>query len=173
MNACTICTHSSLHSITADLMARVPYRTIEKRYDLSRSAIDRHVTRHITKAFQQLAAAGRNSADAAIVAEPVLQQMRTLHAKTWRILNEVENTKDYDKALNAIRECRRNLETIARLTGELDPRSPGENSGTINVVVQYVERQNVAVEMPRTEVSSPATAPAALPAGNGGQECQR
>ena len=54
---CTLCAHPELRGITADLMARVPYRTIERRYNVSRSAIDRHVSGHVSKALRELAAA--------------------------------------------------------------------------------------------------------------------
>jgi hypothetical protein len=43
--------------------------------------------------------------------------------------------------LQAIRECRRNLELIARLTGELDPRAAGETPGApLNITVVYAEK---------------------------------
>jgi hypothetical protein len=142
---CTICQHSELQAITADLMARVPYRTIERRYTVSRSAIDRHVTQHVSKAFRQLAAAEKLT-DAATVAEPVLSEMRKLNARALRILADAELAEDRTTALHAIRECRRNLELIAKLTGELDPRAVAETSGgPLTVVVQYVDKQALLV----------------------------
>ena len=40
-----------------------------------------------------------------------------------RILTSAEDAKDHTVALHAVRECWRNLELIAKLTGELDPRA--------------------------------------------------
>jgi hypothetical protein len=145
-----------LRAITADLMARVPYRTIERRYSVSKSAIDRHVTRHVSKAFRQLAAAEKLT-DAATVAEPVLGEMRKLNARALRILNDAEETKDHATALHAIRECRRNLELISKLTGELDPRAAGETPGApLQVTVVYQDRRQM--------LAGPET-PSAYPSG--------
>jgi hypothetical protein len=142
---CTICHHTQLREITAALMARVPYREIIRRYSLSLPAINRHVKNHISKALRQLAAAeGMTTADAASIAAPVLGEMRKLNARALRILGDAEAAKDRPTALNAIRECRRNLELIARLTGELDPRTAGETPGApLTVIVQYVEKQAI------------------------------
>jgi hypothetical protein len=60
--------------------------------------------------------------NAALVA-PSLLEMRRLNERTLRILSLAEVSKDYDTALRAISESRRNVELISRLTGELDPRS--------------------------------------------------
>jgi hypothetical protein len=38
-------------------MARKPLRSIEKRYQVSRSALDRHLNHHVVKALWKLAAA--------------------------------------------------------------------------------------------------------------------
>lgn len=162
--ACTICNHPQIRAITADLMARVPYRTIEQRYSVSRSAIDRHVTSHITRAFRQLAAAAKLG-DAAIVAEPVLAQMRGLHVRALAILAKAEAAKDHGTALVAIRECRRNLELVAKLTGELDPHLAGETGQPLTVIVQYVDKQVVATSAP-PPLPDAIAAPARLNGGS-------
>ena len=139
---CTVCHHPELQQITADLMSRVPYRTIEKRYRLSSSAIDRHVSQHVEKALRKLAATEMALSDAAVIAEPVLKQMRKLNARSLAILRDAEATNDRAMALGAIRECRRNLELIAKLSGELDPRAAGEvPGGALTITVQYVDKQ--------------------------------
>ena len=158
MRTCTVCQHPELHAITADLMARTPYRTIERRYSVSRSAIDRHVNQHVSKAFRQLAAAEKLT-DAATVAEPVLSEMRKLNARALRILADAETAKDRPTALHAIRECRRNLELIARLTGELDPRAAGETPGApVNITVVYAEKALVTPAAPNGPIPLPEAA---------------
>jgi hypothetical protein len=107
-----------------------------------------------------------------------------------RILQQAEDAKDHATALAAIRECRRNLELIAKLTGELDQRAAGETPGapvTINVLyAPMVPKQQtaemllpaIAQETPAAADSSPAAA--SLPAGqvvesqasDRGPECQ-
>lgn len=142
---CTVCEHPQLREITADLMKRIPYRTIEKKYPgVSRAALDRHLQRDVTKALQKLGAAEAEMslADAAVVAAPVLGEMRKLNTRALRILADAEAAKDRPTALHAIRECRRNLELIAKLTGELDPRAAGETAGGgLQVTINYVDRQ--------------------------------
>jgi hypothetical protein len=81
---------------------------------------------------------------AAAIAAPVLEEMRKLNFRALRILYSAEATRDHTTALHAIRECRRNLELIAKLTGELDPRAAGEIPGApLTVIVQYVEKQAI------------------------------
>lgn len=169
---CTLCTHPKLAAITEELMRRTPYRTIQKQYGVSKSAIDRHVTQHVSKAFRQLATAEKLT-DAAIIIEPVLGEMRKLNARALRILADAEAAKDRPTSLHAIRECRRNLELIARLTGELDPRSAGETPGgavSINIVYavqapKHMSPSAIAEETPIAAISSPVAASET----NGGQ----
>ena len=131
--SCSVCRHAQLNAITGDLVARVPLRTIESRYGVSRSALDRHV-QHIPKAVRLVA-------DAANIAGPVLAQVRSLQSRTLRILRQAEQSKDLAIALHAIREGRRNCELIGKLTGELDPRASGEGSGgPLHVTINYVQR---------------------------------
>ena len=182
MRACTVCKHPQLREITADLMRRVPYRTIGARYALSRSAIDRHITSHVSQALRQLAAAeSMVLPEAAAIATPVLPEMRKLNARALRILAEAESAQDRPTALAAIRECRRNLELIAKLTGELDPRASGEIAGaSLAVTINYVQKQNnlevfpaVSHDMPRAGDSSPTVALLPGGEGNGGSECSQ
>ncbi len=174
MRNCTVCQHPELRAITGDLAARVPLRTLEHRYSLSRSALDRHV-QHVPKAVKLVA-------DAAAIAAPVLGEMRKLNARALRILADVEGIKDYATALTAIRECRRNLELIAKLTGELDPRAAGETPGApLNITVQYVQKTQNTIEVfpqvaaseetHRAGDSSPATASLPRAEGDGGPVC--
>jgi hypothetical protein len=181
--------HPDLRGITADLMARVPYRTIERRYNVSRSAIDRHVSGHVSKALRELAAAElaraeKSLTEAATIAAPVLGEMRKLNARALHILADAEAAKDRPTALHAIRECRRNLELISRLTGELDPRAAGETpGGPINITVVYAPRAPkqqttepvFAQEIPAAADSSPVAVSLAGGEGiaPGGPECQR
>jgi hypothetical protein len=144
---CSICTHAKLEGITADIMRRVPYRTLASKYAVSVPALDRHTRLHVSAALRLLVAAeGERMSlpEAAAIAAPVLGEMRQLNVRALRILQQAEGSKDHPTALHAIRECRKNLELIAKLTGELDPRSAGETPGApLTVVIQYVDRQQV------------------------------
>src|SRR5215467_5959977 len=51
---CTICNHPQLKEITHALIARRPYRSIQARYGVNKSAIVRHLKRQVTKALRKL-----------------------------------------------------------------------------------------------------------------------
>jgi hypothetical protein len=141
MHHCLVCQHPQSQDISADLLKRIPYRTIASRYSVSRSALSRHVTEHIPKALRLQAARERVQMDP----EPVLVQMRKLNLRALAVLQQAEDAKDRPGVLLAVRECRRNLELIAKLTGELDPRSPVEGlGGPITVTVTYVDKAIIA-----------------------------
>ena len=76
--------------------------------------------------------------------QPTLLEMRRLNQPSLRILAIAEASKDHDVALRAICECRRNLELISRLTGELDPHAAGEAAGQgLIVQVNYVSTKSI------------------------------
>ena len=135
-------------------------------------------------AAAELARAEKSLTEAATIAAPVLGEMRKLNARALHILADAEAAKDRPTALHAIRECRRNLELISRLTGELDPRAAGETpGGPINITVVYAPRAPkqqttepvFAQEIPAAADSSPVAVSLAGGEGiaPGGPECQR
>ena len=66
-------------------------------------------------------------------------------------MKSLEDSKDHPVALHAVRECRRNLELIAKLTGELNPLVAGEETGgALNVTVVYAEKAAVALNAPKS-----------------------
>jgi hypothetical protein len=84
------------------------------------------------------------------LAQPVLDQIRRLNQRTLRILEESEHGKWRNPAiaLQAIRECRNNLELIARLTGEIRSPEPHE---PMRVEIVYVDKQLVVERASDTE----------------------
>jgi hypothetical protein len=174
--SCLVCDSQHLRAITEDLMKRVPYRTIGARYGIAHAVVDRHVRKHVTRAVKLLMAAERESlavqtvADADAVVRPVLSQLRELHIRTLSILERAEVEKDRLVALGAIREARKNLELLGRLTGELGPSVPGEASGgPLQVTIIYQDaRQMAAGEgTPIAGVSSPVVNLLAAPEDTG------
>jgi hypothetical protein len=87
-------------------------------------------------------------------AEPTLRAVRRLNARAVKILEQAEQSGDHATALNAIREVRRGLELVARLTGELDPRS--SESGNLQVIIQYADAPNRVAEPAATIVDAVA-----------------
>lgn len=177
--SCSVCDSPDLARISGDLMKRLPQRVVARRYGISTASINRHL-RHVETGIRLLIGAERaclkvqDVGDAAAVTRPVLSQLRELHVRTLRILELSEVEKDHAVALGAVREARRNLELLARLTGELDPRAPGEGSGgPLQVTIVYQDRPAIAPsqEMPAVDAQKPRAA--LLPPGEGkGTSCE-
>ena len=97
---CTICNHPQLKEITHALMARRPYRSIQARYGVNKSAIVRHLKRHVTKALRKLTAAEIPRAMAEEVAEPVWEEMQKLKVRSLAHSQERRRReRPYDGAL--------------------------------------------------------------------------
>jgi hypothetical protein len=149
MRKCQVCDHPERRNIDTALLARDGVRDVARRYGVDKSAVSRHLNQHLRptaagaslqEAVRAVDAIARHSVELT-----VLQAMRDLHARTLALLAQAEHASDHFTALRAIGECRRNLELVAKLTGELDPRAAGEApSGPINITVQYVDKQLVA-----------------------------
>jgi hypothetical protein len=156
MRVCTICSHPENRAITAELLNGKSYGIVARCYGLSKTAIERHLRLHVSEALRKLAAQQVTVGDAIAIAEPVLSEMRKLNVRAMAILTEAEKAKDLPTALQAIREIRRNFELVAKLNGELDPRSGGETgSGPINVTIQYNRAVVVAPEDRKPENGIP------------------
>jgi hypothetical protein len=69
---CTICEHPKIEQINKAVMRQHSFRSIAARYELSKSALHRHMKRHVTKALRQLSKTEMPIAQAAEIGEPVL-----------------------------------------------------------------------------------------------------
>jgi hypothetical protein len=135
-----VCQHPEAAAISTALAQHTPVRELQRRYGVTKSAINRHAQNCIPISVQM--------ARAAIHSEPVLHQMRDLNRRTLRILQKAEATDDHAMALAAIKEARNNLQLIGKLTGELDARAEGENTTGLVVNVIYAERTPPALAPP-------------------------
>jgi hypothetical protein len=114
---CTVCLHDGRDRIDEDLVAGRPYRDIAARDGVSISALSRHRQRHLSPAIVALAAETE-----AVHGETLLGQLRSLYRRVGVILESAERDGRPGVALQAIKEARSILETVARVTGELDDR---------------------------------------------------
>src|SRR5215472_8918899 len=99
---CTICEHRERQLIMEDVFRRVPYRVIEQRYGVNKSAVNRHVEQHVAPALRKLASNEMTLVEAGAIAEPVLLEMRKLYRRCLGMLDKAEEAKDYATALNAV-----------------------------------------------------------------------
>jgi hypothetical protein len=109
------------------------HRAVAKKYGFTQPVVSHHVKEHMGPALTEYN-----------MTQPVLQQIRRLNQRTLRILTEAEHGKWRDPAiaLQAIRECRHNLELIGKLTGEL--KSPEANAREpVKVIIEYVDKKLV------------------------------
>jgi hypothetical protein len=112
-----------------------------KKYGFTKPVVWKHQREHMGAALLQ-----------SNLSRPVLEQMRSIHLRTLRLLEHAERKRDPAIALQAIREARHNLELVAKLTGELKSAAPAEPT---RVEIVYVDKQLV---VPRASDSEPPSA---------------
>jgi transposase-like protein len=114
---CTVCDHPERHGIDAALVGGAPYRSVAKRFGLSKSAVYRHKTEHLPAHLLKA-----REAEVVARADNLLEQVRTLQAHALDILERAEKAGDLRTALAVISQARGNLELLGKLAGELDER---------------------------------------------------
>lgn len=114
---CSICGHAERLQIDREIIAGLPYRDISGRFELSKSAVERHANGHI-------AAAVARSSDASVVitADFLVREIRTLREVTLGILEEARNAGDHATSLGAVARLEKQAELCGRLAGELVER---------------------------------------------------
>lgn len=125
--ACSICGHPDRAEIDAMIVSSAPNRAVA-RHDwpggaVSKDAVSRHRSGHISTALARVVSqreeAGPRSA---------LDRLEELYGRASGLLDAVEAEGKTSQALAAIRECRGLVETLAKITGELDEKP------TVNVL---------------------------------------
>jgi hypothetical protein len=121
---CTVCTHPEREAIDRALVEGAVGLNLASRFELSKSAVDRHKADHLPAALVK----GREAREVAN-ADDLLQAVQDLQARAWSILSTAEDAGDLRTALGAIREARGNLELLAKLMGKL------HEGAVVNVLV--------------------------------------
>jgi len=114
---CTICDHLQRAQIDREIIAGLPYRDISGRFELSKSAVERHANGHIAAAVARAA-----DFDDALTAKTLVSEIRTLREVTLGILEESRSEGDHSAALGAIARLEKQAELCAKLAGELVER---------------------------------------------------
>jgi hypothetical protein len=115
---CTVCDHLDSPSIDETLVTEAPYRSVAKWFELSESAVYRHMIEHLPAHLLK----ARELEDVAR-ADDLLEQVRNLQAHAFDILKRAEQAGDLRNALAAISQARDNLERLGNLAGELGERA--------------------------------------------------
>ena len=110
---CTVCSHARRAAIERELAAAKSVRGTARKYNLSASALQRHARSCAREAIAS--ASGEREAD---LGSRLLAEIQDLHRRTLEMLPDEPSLLTADHAIKIIREARRNLELVARLTGQ-------------------------------------------------------
>lgn len=110
---CTVCSHPRRAAIERELAAAKSVRGTAKKYKLSASALQRHY-----RSCAREAIASASSEREADLGKRLFAEIEELHRRTLELLPEESSPLTRDEAIKVIREARRNLELVARLTGQ-------------------------------------------------------
>lgn len=114
---CTVCGHPNRDTIDDGLVTGVSYRELQRRFDVTPSALSRHRLRHLSPALTALKIDYAN-----LDRETLLDRIEVLFTRTEALLGAAMKSGSMAQALGAMRELRQLLELLGRATGELDTR---------------------------------------------------
>lgn len=119
---CTVCAHEQRKAIDEALVLGRSLRDVARQYGPSKDALTRHRA-HISPALQRMVERRQEAGPKA-----ALDRLEDLYTRASRVLDAAEAEGKAALSLSAVRELRGVVETIARVTGELDERP------TVNVL---------------------------------------
>jgi hypothetical protein len=114
---CSICIHGNRPEIERSVLAGDSYRTVAQRFRVSRDAVVRH-RKHLI-----VAVAKPFGSEQITQSESLLSQLGELRSEAQRLKQKAERAGDYRAALAAVRELCRIVELVAKLCGQMDPRT--------------------------------------------------
>lgn len=117
MTTCTVCTHRSVRSIDAALLAGDKRAAIATRYGVSRDAVGRHARGHL--ATGSLVVAERSDERRLDDLDLRLQQ---LEAILTTVIDDAMRSGKVNTLIAAIRECRQTVEVIGKVRGAINER---------------------------------------------------
>ena len=134
---CTVCRHPDRQAIDRALISGEAFRYVSERYRLSLAALVRHRDDHVPVALRR-AAEAQGLADAL----DLVAQLKAVNSAAFRVLQEARDAGDGELALKAIDRVVRQLELVAKASGDL-PEAP-----TVNVFLlpEFVAVQTAVVD---------------------------
>jgi len=110
---CAACSHPQLAEIDAGLVAEIPYRQLAARFGISPAGLLRHKRAHLGQEVVALAVRPSASGESALV------RVERLYDRLERLLDE---QREVGVVLAVARELGRQIELLAKLSGELNER---------------------------------------------------
>ena len=114
---CTVCAHTDRQAVDEAIVLGRTLRDIAQQHGVSKDAVSRHKA-HVSPALARLVAAREEAGG-----KSALSRLEDLHGKASTILDAAMGAGQASLSLAAIRELRGIVETLAKITGELDERS--------------------------------------------------
>jgi DNA-binding PucR family transcriptional regulator len=115
---CTVCDHPDRSHIEERLVGGESYASIADRTGLGRMALARHKRDHSPLWLAKMT----RPVDASTSTGTVQQRLEALIERIEKVLADAESGRRHTVVLAAARELRAALETVARISGELDQR---------------------------------------------------
>jgi hypothetical protein len=119
---CTVCSSEQRDEIEDAVLAGTPKRRIASQYGVSERAVRDHTKNHLP----ELLAIARDAQRAAR-ADTLLDRLEALQERTEAILEQAEESGNFQDRFRGVAEMRRTLEIIGEVTKELN------RSTTINL----------------------------------------
>ena len=122
MPQCSVCNHAEKEKLNVALINGTPLRDIEKLYKVSKSALGRHKQWCLPAiAAAALQAPGTTDEEDGPEPETVEGKAREICGRSRQSILQALKRKDYKTAFAGIREHRGYMETIGKISAELNP----------------------------------------------------
>lgn len=148
---CQVCNHPRRAEIELALARRVPYRTLEARYNVGKDPLSRHKKEHMPEQLQAslMATARPTGVDLDALrkseSEGLLQTIVFQRAKLFSLLDEAEEVGDHRAAAQIHGRITKNAEFTAKLLGEITTAAQHTTNNLI-VSQDYLELRSALVQ---------------------------
>jgi hypothetical protein len=142
-NYCTICVDPEAYKINEALMRGASCPQVASRYGVSVHALRRHRANHL-RVFLYEAREAREEEQREL-GLTFLDQLQDLHDQTLAILGQAERQGNIRGMLAAVREARRSLEFLGKMTAQVPSAPAAAPQVNILVVLQKVEVRNAVL----------------------------
>ncbi len=134
---CKVCVHPELNEINRELAAQSPnISEISRKYGIPWDSLKRHKVNHLPKSLSK----AKEAQDIAL-GDDLLNQVKLLQTKSFRILRKAEDEGDLRIALAAIKEARGNLELLAKLLGQIEERREVQLQFIIPIIAGIISQE--------------------------------
>ncbi len=136
---CSVCIHENRESIELSLVSGEPIWAIAGRNCLSRSALQRHKSKHIPKTLAKAEKAGELTH-----ADKLLGKIIALEDVFQEVLRKARENGDLRICLSAGKELRENFELLSRINGLLEKKANANKSMPIFILPPSPRARTIA-----------------------------